>query len=338
MLLGGNFETLSQAPRFSTRRLVLGFLVIVAAALIVVYKLFAGAPELNAEPERWVISQSQKTAVTIHKLQEEGFIKNEWIFSTLYHARGKLFIEPGGYTISKSMNAGELARVFAQGPEMKWVIIPEGLRKEEIADILAKALGWSTAQKEQWITVDTAQKTDYTEGVFFPDTYLIDRAEEPARVAQRFIERFQEQIEPLAQDGLKKKIKWQTIVKLASIIEREAAGESDMPLIAGVLWNRLDKKMRLQVDATLQYARGDVGKGWWAPVSPADKEIDSPYNTYLRAGLPPTAISNPGLAALSAVVNFEKTNCLFYLHDSDKQIHCAKTYIEHKQNIEKYLK
>ena len=77
---------------------------------------------------------------------------------------------------------------------------------------------------------------------------------------------------------------------------------------------------------------------WWSPIKPADEKIDSPYNTYLNAGLPPHPIDNPGLEAIDATLNSTTTDCLYYLHDSSGQIHCAATYQEHEANIEKYLK
>ena len=131
---------------------------------------------------------------------------------------------------------------------------------------------------------------------------------------------------------------WTTGLRLASVVQREAAGKEDMPLVAGILWNRLLKGMKLEVDSTVQYARGKTDKCWWAPIKPGDiTEIDSPYNTYKYKGLPPHPIDNPGIDAIEAVLNPTETDCLYYLHDNNGQIHCAKTYEEHKANIEKYL-
>jgi UPF0755 protein len=121
-------------------------------------------------------------------------------------------------------------------------------------------------------------------------------------------------------------------------VQREAANKDDMPLIAGIFWNRLLSDMRLEADSTLQYARGNTGAGWWAPISVADKQLNSPYNTYRNAGLPPHPISNPGSEAIAAVLSPSKTKCLYYLHGNDKNIHCAQTYAEHLKNIDKYLR
>lgn len=307
--------------------------IVLAIAAVIAYIVLFSAPQAKAEPERLIVSLGEK--ISAADLKEKGFIKNDFGFSLALRGRG---IEPGGYRISKAMSAWELADTLAGEPYMKWVVIPEGLRKEEIADILAAKLNWSNEEKSEWIKDYTAAQSDYFEGVYFPDTYLIPVDEAPAAVADRLRAKFNEKFAPYAKEALAQDIKWVTLLKISSIIQREAAGKNDMPIISGVLWNRLLKKMRLEVDATLQYARGDVGQGWWAPISVADKQIDSPYNTYKYSGLPPYPIANPGISAIDAALHPAKTECLFYLHDSAKAIHCAKTYEEHLANIEKYLR
>ena len=125
-------------------------------------------------------------------------------------------------------------------------------------------------------------------------------------------------------------------MKIASLIQREAAGKEDMALISGIIWNRIWSGMKLQIDATLQYAKGSEEEGWWQLVYPEDKKIKSEYNTYLNKGLPPSAIANPGRDAIYAAYHPKKTECLFYLHDKKRKIHCSKTYEEHKELIKKY--
>ncbi|MCX6721256.1 MAG: endolytic transglycosylase MltG, partial [Candidatus Staskawiczbacteria bacterium] len=206
------------------------------------------------------------------------------------------------------------------------------------AEILAEELNWSEEQKNDWITKFTTMKFDYIEGVYFPDTYLIPKDENGLEIAQRFINKFNEEFAPYAKEFAAQNIKWTTALKIASLIQREAGSKDDMPLIAGIIWNRLLQGIKLGIDATLQYARGNTGNGWWAPITIADKKIDSLYNTYLYSGLPPHPICNPGINTIDAVLNFAETDCIYYLHDANKQIHCAKTYAEHLKNIEKYLK
>ena len=112
-----------------------------------------------------------------------------------------------------------------------------------------------------------------------------------------------------------------------------------MPLIAGILWNRLDQNKQLEIDATVQYARGKTEAGWWSPIKGSEtRSLESPFNTYLNKGLPPHPISNPGMDAIDAVLKPEETDCLYYLHDSEGVIHCSTSFAEHELNIDRYLR
>lgn len=307
------------------------------AALL--YFIFISAPEKIGEYQQFTVQLNGASSVQVaNALQAQGFIRSARVENIILNIRVlNKNIEPGGYELSKTMNAWEIAGVFLHKPDLAWVVIPEGLRKEEIADILAQKLAWNSAAKNEWITKDTVLPPEYFEGVYFPDTYLIPIKESPLQVARRFQARFNENFAPYLKEAARKNIKWTTILKLASIIQREAAGKNDMPLISGILWNRLLKNMKLDVDSTLQYARGNTGNGWWAPITVADKKINSPFNTYLYAGLPPDPISNPGLDAINAAINPQKTDCLFYIHDASKIIHCSANYSGQLDNIKKYL-
>ncbi len=246
-----------------------------------------------------------------------------FFFLPVYHSKSDIYItKSGGYYLPERSSAWQLLTKFLSPPDLKWIIIPEGLRKEEIEEKLTGTYGWDKSEDE---------------GMLFPDTYLVPVKEKPQQTMARFRNRFNEKFAPYMEKYTKANIIWTTGLKIASLIQREAAGKSDMPIIAGVLWNRLDKEMKLEVDATVQYARGKTEKGWWSPIKISDKKIDSPYNTYIYKGLPPQPIGNPGLAAIDAVINYKETDCLFYLHDQLRQIHCAKTYEEHLNNIKKYL-
>jgi UPF0755 protein len=107
--------------------------------------------------------------------------------------------------------------------------------------------------------------------------------------------------------------------------------------IAGVIWNRLFIDMNLQIDATLQYAKGtDAPKTWWPVPVPKDKYIESPYNTYQNSGLPPTPIANPSVDAVLAALNPRETDCMYYFHDKDSGFHCTETYEDHVAELKKY--
>jgi UPF0755 protein len=124
---------------------------------------------------------------------------------------------------------------------------------------------------------------------------------------------------------------------VASLLEREAAGPTDMRVISGIIWNRIFKNMNLQIDASLQYAKGENSSGnWWTKVVPKDKYVASVYNTYAHPGLPPGPIAEPSLAAVLAALNPVATNCIFYFHDANGNFHCSNTYAEHVALLKKY--
>ena len=125
------------------------------------------------------------------------------------------------------------------------------------------------------------------------------------------------------------------------MLEKEVRTPQDMPIVAGILWKRLDSGWPLQADATLQYALGYQGaeKTWWKKtLFETDKEINSPYNTYQQRGLPPASIANPGLLSIRAVAFPKDSPYWYYLHDREGGIHYAQTLEEHERNIENYLR
>lgn len=223
-------------------------------------------------------------------------------------------------------------------PSVRIVRVQEGLRKEEIAEVMADKLGWGEKEKLDFINIHLALNTENLEGRYFPKTYLINKDDGPTEVTQTMFAEFSKQTEKIKKPNSKEIINQDAIIKIASIIQRESNGKEDMKLISGIIWNRIFDGMKLQMDATLQYAKGSEEDGWWGKVSAEDKKIQSTYNTYMHTGFPPGAIANPGLAAIDAAYNPQKTDCIFYLHDKNRKIHCSKTYEEHKKNIEKYYK
>ncbi len=221
-------------------------------------------------------------------------------------------------------------------PSVKIVRIQEGLRKEQVAEIVAKEMNWSEEKKSIFLNSHLALGMENSEGYLFPKTYMIHKNEDPISVGEKMVSQFKKETEGIKKKKTAEVINEDTALKIASLIQREAGGKSDMKLISGIIWNRIFNGMKLQIDATLQYAKGNEDQGWWPRVIPEDKFIDSPYNTYKYYSLPPTPISSPGLAAIEAAYNPQKTSCFYYFHDKDRKIHCSKTYEEHKRKIKLY--
>src|SRR3989344_760393 len=209
----------------------------------------------------------------------------------------------------------------------RYVYVPEGLRKEEVAELFADKLNWDKSQELAFLSAP--------EGSYYPGVYSIPSSQDHEIMRELMLHRFEREIEDNLASSTRSVISLASIVKVASLIEREAGGKRDMRLISGVIWNRIFKGMTLDIDATLQYAKGNEDM-WWPIVLPGDSKINSPYNTYKYKGFPPTPIASPGLASIEAALNPTKTTCLFYLHDTRRKIHCADTYKGHLKNIDKY--
>jgi len=309
--------------------------IILGIAVVGLVLFYSLKQPLQIEAGRFVINLNTSETEIINQLESEGYLRG-WLRSpTVFKFSLSLFgwhdkIEPGAYRISKKMFPWTIANILVEFPYQKWVILPEGLREEQMAEILQKELNWTDHEKEQFLLYSK-------EGYSFPDTYLLNLDYTGYEVGKRLKDRFNEKVADLFKQAEEQNILNDSLIVLASLVQREAANDEQMPLIAGIIWNRWLKGMKFEIDATLQYVLGEPGN-WWKVVKPEDKQIDSPYNAYLYEGRPPEPICNPGLAAIKAVINPEESDYLYYLHDSDGQIHPAKTYQEHKENIEQYLK
>ncbi len=172
------------------------------------------------------------------------------------------------------------------------------------------------------------------EGYNFPDTYLFLPNVKPAEVITTLQNNFNAKIQSIAAAVAVFKKPLKDVVIMASILEAEARTTETRKIISGIIWKRLSLGMPLQVDAPFQYI---IGKNTFQ-LTTEDLKFDSPYNTYIHKGLPPGAIGNPGLDALTAAVTPTKSPYFFYLSDVRGNMHYAKTFAEHLANKEKYLR
>lgn len=324
-------------PRRKTVLMSLGAVALFLVGGSLAYSAFFGPPSPSPEVVEFIVEPDQTIESVIAELEEEGFIRYGWAFRIAYLKEGSgRGVGPGGYRLSRNMDAWMLAKTLVSRPYLSYISFPPGYRKEQIAELLAKSLGWSDAEKEKWLRIDTAVNESVIEGVYYPDTYLVPSDQDPAQIAARLRGRFQDFFAPYAEEAARQGIAWTDVVTFASLVEREAA-KNDKALVAGILWNRLEIGMPLAVDASLQYIRGEEGN-WWPVPQSEDKFLESPFNTYQHAGLPPHPIANPSLDSIEAVLNPDRTSCLFYIHDNKGRIHCSPTYKGHLANINRYLK
>lgn len=252
-------------------------------------------------------------------LEKQGFIRSALAFKFYLKFTGaSKKILAGEYTLSPSFSLFKIVDQLRRGPKEIWVTIPEGLRREEIARKFAAGLG-----RDETFIKDFLAAAKDKEGFLFPDTYLFPKDVTAEKVVAKMLATFDLKADPVVSE---------TDIILASLVERETKTVEERPVVAGILAKRIKIGMPLQVDATIQYLKGN-----WEPISLADRQIKSAYNTYLNKGLPPGPICNPGLSSIKAAVNSAETNFLYYLHDAKGIIHYAKTLEEHNANVRKYL-
>ncbi len=287
----------------------------------------------NKSTKIFVITPGQPLQKIIDNLEKEELIRSKIVFFLVVKQLGiEKSIQAGDFRLSQSMNAYEIANNLTHGTLDIWITIIEGLRKEEIAEILSKEFNIS--------------QTEFTklakEGYLFPDTYLIPKNADSQMIINILNNNFNNKFnDNLKKQAEKKGLTVDEVVTLASIVEKEAKHKQDKKTVASILLKRLKNDWPLQVDASIQYALGYQinEKTWWKKnLSLDDLKIDSPYNTYKNKGLPPGPICNPGLDSIMAVIEADtSTPYWYYLSDKNGNMHYSKTIEEHERNIEKYL-
>lgn len=287
----------------------------------------------NKESKIFVINQGEGLNAIVKKLSTEELIRSRIVFYLVVKQLGiEKKIQAGDFRLSQSMTAKQLAEGLTHGTVDEWVQIVEGLRKEEVAEIVSKKFSFTENEFNSLAN----------EGYLFPDTYLIPRKASAKFIVSLLTNTFDQKYSPeFQQKATRLGLSRTQVVTLASIVEREARSKPSKNQVASILLKRIQKNMPLQVDATVQYVLGYRirEKTWWKKnLTTEDLKTDSPYNTYVHAGLPPGPICNPGIDAIDAVVNADlSTPYLFYITGNDNKMHYAATAEEHQKNIEKYL-
>ena len=292
-----------------------------------------GTSPVNASDTRqktFVVQPGEPLRTIANHLQANGLINDPIVFFLITKTNGlDNKIEAGDFRLSPNMSASEIAQTMTKGTLDVWVTVPEGFRATEIAQVLKQKLPQYT---EAWQTDLQAN-----EGYLFPDTYSVQKSATIEQIIQQMRQNFTQRYASVT-PNTRQSYTQNQIVTVASLVEREAKFPEDRPLVASVIYNRLQAGMPLDIDASVQYAIGTSAK-WWPTLTTSGSETipASPYNTYTNVGLPPTPICNPGLAAITAAINPAQTNYVYYISDSSGHNHYEETLAEHNADIKKYL-
>lgn len=268
------------------------------------------------------------------QLKDYDLIDSIPLFKLSVRANGGQ-IQTGKYNIPKGASVWRIAGMLAKGDVATvTIVVPEGLTVKQIKKLLLETDTLTG-------NVECGKGTDLpvcklNDGDLFPDTYTV--AMGTSRLAfldlmRKKMENTKSAWEKAGRIIPKPLRNWNDIITLASIVQKETPKTSEMPLVASVYLNRLQKGMRLQADPTVVYALTDgLGDMRGAPLLRGHLKVSSPYNTYLHFGLPPAPIANVGIDAIKAVLQPADTNYLFFVADGKGGHKFAKSYKEHMKN------
>ncbi len=340
-------ETSYQTPRVRSWRrllvLILMFIILSAGAgVYYFYNLMQparpGAPVVNVD-----IAPGSSSAAIAAVLARQGVIKSALGFRVAAYLSGlDRQLKPGHYLISPGLSLSEIIRQLAAGTDDALEFtIPEGYTVRQIAALLQQK---GIAREEDFLRAaagdypfeflrDLPPGPERVQGFLFPDTYQVTpeaRAEDIVMLMLRQFDQVYREVSREKDPALPYNTR--QIVTMASIVEREAQVDAERPLIAGVFYNRLQRGMRLESCATVEYLLPEPK----AVLTYQDLAIDSPYNTYRVNGLPPGPIANPGRAALQAALKPAATGYLYFVAKPDGSHHFSRTLAEHNQAAARY--
>ncbi|MFN3704534.1 MAG: endolytic transglycosylase MltG [Thermoflexales bacterium] len=304
-------------------------------------------------PQTFIIEQGESLSRIAQRLQSEGLIRDAELFRLYVRLRGMdSTIRAGRFILRPNMSIPEIAQALQRSTAIEvQVTIPEGWRREELADFLEQQLGISA---EEFRALTSRASTyaypflkglpaDATlEGYLFPDTYRLPEQPTAQDVILRMLDNFNQKVSPLLEQYQAAGGGWTSheLITLASIVEREAVIAAERPIIASVYFNRLRVGQPLQADPTTQYALGYQAsqKTWWKKgLTVEDLRYADPggYNTYVYPTLPPGPIASPGLASIQAVLQPAQTNYFYFVAscNGDGSHQFSITFAEHQSKL-----
>jgi UPF0755 protein len=320
----------------------------IVVVTVYVFSALSAADPGTSEEIKVEIPEGANSYQIARLLSQEEIIKNERAFIYFSRLTGKdSLLKSGSYLLSPSYAIPEIIDKLVEGSSDSVIFtVPEGYTVEQIANLLEEKGLINRDRFDRLVAEgdfpfpflrdleDLPEGSCRLEGYLFPDTYHVGKNISENELITVMLKRFQREMEDLQfpEKVAEKGFTLNEGITIASMVEREAKVDRERPIIAGVILNRLDLGMPLQIDATVQY----VLKGHRPTIYYEDLEVDSPYNTYRVMGLPPGPIGAPGRKSLLAVIEPEKTDYLYYVAKPDGSHAFARTLQEHNANINKY--
>lgn len=331
----------SHRPGFALRAgLVLALILCLLFSGVEGWLVFTAAPGLQAGPRVLEIPPHRGLFEVARLLDDAGVIRSPVGFSLLAVLRGSArSLKAGEYQIPRGANTLAVLFQLEGGQVLQHnVVFHEGSTVAELArqleaERLARAEDVLRVARDALFLRTIDIRADSVEGYLFPDTYQFVKGMTPEEMLARMVARMREQVSPeLLAEARARDLSLHQLLTLASIIEREAVESGEMPLISAVFWNRLKRDMPLQADPTVQYA---VGKDRQR-LTREDLQVDSPFNTYRRLGLPPGPIASPGRTAIQAAVRPARVNYLYFVAMDERHHQFSSNLADHNAAVAKY--
>lgn len=343
------FEPMRDPGGGWARRIVIGVVVLVVLGLVVgggalLYVRDQVDPSGPAGPEVAVeVPMGSSTQRIAAILEEKGVVDNARNFRLYVRVKNAGPFQAGSYALRENSAFDDVIAALEKGPELSFqrLTVPEGLTVKQVADLVGKMPGRSAEKFLEVANSGTVRSryqpagSDNLEGFLFPETYNFEEKDDEKAIVQRMVSTFDQVAGEVGLDAVTEGgvvDPYQAVI-VASLVEREVRLPEERSKVSRVIYNRLEKDMLLQVDATVIYALGRTGERGLRVLF-KDLEVDSPYNTYKNPGLPPTPIASPGRAALEAAVSPEEGPWLYYVViDAEGRQAFATTLAEHNRNI-----
>lgn len=315
------------------------YLVLVLAIFLTICYLFV--PSFSRKKVLVKIPNGASLEEVTRILQQKKVIENPYFFSFLVRVLNQdTNLKAGVYEFTSPTLFSTLEKLRKGKVKLFKVTIPEGLPKWQVASLLAEK---GIVEEDKFLdTVDNPEilhskfpwfKEESLEGYLFPDTYYFTLGENPVRVAEEFLTKFEQNVLPLFQENKEHApFSLHHTVTLGSIIEKEAKVDSEKPIIAGVFYNRMRLGMKLRADPTIKYALGSFA----IQLSKKSLGYPSPYNTYVHPGFPPGPICSPGKGSIKAAIFPAEVDYLYFVARGDGTHKFSSTYRDHLKAIRIY--
>ncbi len=329
--------------KFIKRLIVWSILAAILMVAILVFQLLRfqhGNIALPQQPTIFLIKSGSNIKSIAQDLSIQKIIDDPWLFILLAKVKGvETRVRAGEYQIEAEMTPEELLEKFTQGSAIQYSFtVIEGWSFRQMLAAIADdpVIEYTLGDKTDEEIMDLLGYPDlHPEGLFFPDTYRFPKGTSDVDFLRRAYQVMQKHLArewSQRDSGLPLQSSYDALI-LASIIEKETGAGFERPLIGGVFIQRLRKNMRLQTDPTIIYGLGENFDG---DIRFRDLKKDTPYNTYLHAGLTPTPIALPGLEAIRAALHPAKTEALYFVSKGDGTHHFSATLEEHNAAVKRY--